>query len=175
MSFASLSRSLVTRGSNSLRSVRRLPSSSGNSLTAAATKTPRRFMGGGQPVSRSMEAELWQGHPKEPEGWETTIYLTYGATVVILTMALGFAPDTSIKTWASSEARARLALQAEGKLDEPVFGVHYDTPENKFDFESMSPDNPFNEVRWNWRLLNFLGMICSLIYEKNSNPFPTPG
>lgn len=96
-------------------------------------------------MSQSMEAELWQGHPKEPEGWETTTYVTYGLTVVILTMALGFAPDTSIKTWASSEARARLALQADGKLDEPVFGVHYDTPENKFDFESVSPDNPFNE------------------------------
>jgi len=26
-----------------------------------------------------------------------------------------------------------------------VFGVHYDTPENKFDFESENPDNPFNE------------------------------
>lgn len=49
--------------------------------------------------------------------------------------------------WASSEARARLALQAEGKLDEPVFGVHYDTPENKYDFESKIADNPFNEVR----------------------------
>lgn len=47
--------------------------------------------------------------------------------------------------WASSEARARLTLQAEGKLDKPVFGVHYDTPENKFDFESENPDNPFNE------------------------------
>lgn len=47
--------------------------------------------------------------------------------------------------WASGEARARLALQAEGKLDKPVFGVHYDTPENKYDFESVSPDNPFNE------------------------------
>lgn len=45
-----------------------------------------------------MEAELWQGHPKEPEGWETTIYLTYGATAVLLAMALGLAPDTSIKT-----------------------------------------------------------------------------
>ena len=45
-----------------------------------------------------MEAELWQGHPKEPEGWETTIYLTYGATAVLLAFALGFAPDTSIKT-----------------------------------------------------------------------------
>ena len=38
-----------------------------------------------------------------------------------------------------------MALQAEGKLDKPVFGVHYDTPENKFDFESDRPDNPFNE------------------------------
>ena len=47
--------------------------------------------------------------------------------------------------WASSEAQARLTLQAEGKLDKPVFGVHYDTPENKFDFESVNPDNPFNE------------------------------
>ena len=36
-------------------------------------------------------------------------------------------------------------MQAEGKLDKPVFGVHYDTPENKFDFESENPDNPFNE------------------------------
>jgi len=109
---------------------------------------PRRLMGGGgghQPISRSMEAELFQGHPKEPEGWETTIYLTYGSTVILLAFALGFAPDTSIKTWASSEARARLALQAEGKLDKPVFGVHYDTPENKFDFESVNPDNPLNE------------------------------
>ena len=26
-----------------------------------------------------------------------------------------------------------------------MFGVHYDTPENKFDFESVNPDNPFNE------------------------------
>lgn len=23
--------------------------------------------------------------------------------------------------------------------------MHYDTPENKFDFESKSPDNPFDE------------------------------
>jgi hypothetical protein len=45
-----------------------------------------------------MEAELFQGHPKEPEGWETTIYLTYGSTVILLAFALGFAPDTSIKT-----------------------------------------------------------------------------
>ena len=44
-----------------------------------------------------MEAELWQGHPKEPEGWETTIYLTYAASAVIFTF-VGLAPDTSIKT-----------------------------------------------------------------------------
>ncbi|KAL7488480.1 hypothetical protein ACHAW6_014077, partial [Cyclotella cf. meneghiniana] len=107
---------------------------------------PKRCMGGGghQPISRSMEAELFGGHPKE-EGWETTTYITYAASAVLFLMATVFAPDTSIKTWASSEARARLRLQAEGKLDQPVFGVHYDTHENNFDFESVSPDNPFNE------------------------------
>ena len=101
MSFAALARGCATGG------MRRLPTVSGggaatlrnnNTLQAARTTTQRRSMGGGQPISRSMEAELFEGHPKEPEGWETTIYLTYGATVVLLTMALGFAPDTSIKT-----------------------------------------------------------------------------
>jgi hypothetical protein len=47
-----------------------------------------------------------------------------------------------MQQWANSEARARLRLQAEGKLDKPVFGVHYDTPENNFDFECVSPDTP---------------------------------
>ena len=86
MSFfaASLARRCTIRAANSGRS---------------ASALQRRFMGGGgQPISRSMEAELWQGHPKEPEGWETTIYLTYAASAVLLTFALGFAPDTSIKT-----------------------------------------------------------------------------
>jgi len=149
MSFATLARSCATRGSNSLQSVRRLPTASGNSVTAPVTKAPRRFMGGGgQPISRSMEAELWQGHPKEPEGWETTVQITYVATAIILGFGLGFAPDTSIKTWANGEARARLELQAAGKLDKPVFGVHYDTPENKgYEFECGDPSNPFNEVR----------------------------
>lgn len=90
MSLAALARGCAIHGSNGLRKMRFLP--------AAA---PRRLMGGGgghQPISRSMEAELFQGHPKEPEGWETTIYLTYGSTVVLLAFALGFAPDTSIKT-----------------------------------------------------------------------------
>ena len=108
-------------------------------------------MGGGssgQPISRSMEAELWQGHPQEPEGWETTVQLTYAASFAIFAL-MGFAPDTSIKSWASGEARARLELQAEGSLDKAVFGVHYNVlPEEKaFDFEFVNPDNPFNEVR----------------------------
>lgn len=112
----------------------------------AALASRRTMAGGGghQPVSRSMEAKLFEGHP-ENEGWETTIYVTYATSLVLLTFALGFAPDTSIKTWASSEARARLELQAQGKLDQPVFGVHYDTPENKYEFESKNPDNPFDE------------------------------
>ena len=63
----------------------------------SAVAVQRRFMGGGQPISRSMEAELWQGHPKEPEGWETTVYLTYTASAILLTL-VGLAPDTSIKT-----------------------------------------------------------------------------
>ena len=94
MSFATLARgcgggirrvSVVATRSNNTQLLRKTP--------------PRRFMGGGgQPISQSMEAELWQGHPKEPQGWETTVYLTYAATAVILGLGLGFAPDTSIKT-----------------------------------------------------------------------------
>ena len=88
---ASLARRCTIRAaSNNSRS---LPTKTSSSATAVQ----RRFMGGGQPISRSMEAELWQGHPKEPEGWETTIYLTYAASAVIFTF-VGLAPDTSIKT-----------------------------------------------------------------------------
>lgn len=100
MSVATLARCCGTRGFHSLRSPRRPPAASGHSVTAPATQVPRRYMGvggGSQPISRSMEAELWQGHPKEPEGWETTIQITYAATVVIFAL-MGFAPDTSIKT-----------------------------------------------------------------------------
>jgi len=154
MTFAILTRSCALRGvTASVKGARRLTMPGTTAVTTSTTKPaaapmmPRRFMGGGgghQPVSRSMEAELFGGHPKE-EGWEKTVYITYAASFVLISFALGFAPDTSIKTWAQSEARARLVLQAEGKLDQPVFGVHYDTPENKFDFESVNPDNPFNE------------------------------
>ena len=66
-----------------------------------------------------------------------TIFSFYPYSIYILIL--------NIKQWAQSEARARLTLQADGKLDQPVFGVHYDTVENKYDFESNNPDNPFNE------------------------------
>jgi hypothetical protein len=95
MSFATLVRGC----GGGIRRVSAVASRSNNNNTQLRKTPPRRFMGGGgQPISRSMEAELWQGHPKEPQGWETTIYLTYAATAVILGVGLGFAPDTSIKT-----------------------------------------------------------------------------
>ena len=101
MTFAALSRShAIRRSAVALRSAPRLPTTKYASQTTPAAP-PRRFMAGGgghAPISRSMEAEPFQGHPKEPEGWETTIYITYAASAVLLTFALGFAPDTSIKT-----------------------------------------------------------------------------
>ena len=96
MSFATLARGC----GGGIRRVSAVATRSNNNNITQLRKTPpRRFMGGGgQPISQSMEAELWQGHPKEPQGWETTVYLTYAATAVILGLGLGFAPDTSIKT-----------------------------------------------------------------------------
>ena len=185
MSFASIARSCIAV------SGRRCPAArvSGGSATA----TMRRRMGGGQPVSRSMEAELWQGHPKEPEGWETTVYLVYGGTAVMLALALGFAPDTSIKTvrprralrvcdcwfgvrvsyaiqsnnspcfisqWASTEARARLELQAEGKLDTPVFGVHYNSQKGN-ELESVWDEVSFARQDGQARkILAYIIFIC---------------
>ena len=72
-------------------------------LRRAVTKTmqQRRAMGGGQPVSQSMQAELFEGHPKTPEGWEKTIYATYAASAFLITLALGFAPDTTIASVSS--------------------------------------------------------------------------
>uniref|UniRef100_A0A7S2WJX2 NADH dehydrogenase [ubiquinone] 1 beta subcomplex subunit 11, mitochondrial n=1 Tax=Eucampia antarctica TaxID=49252 RepID=A0A7S2WJX2_9STRA len=112
---------------------------------AVVTTAQRRNMGGAQPVSQSMKAELWGGHSKEAEGWETTLYATYVGATILITMALGFAPDTTITTWASEEAQARLDLQANGKMNAVEFGAHYNVPENMFDWESVNPDDPFNE------------------------------
>ena len=102
----------------------------------------RKMGGGGQPESQSMKAELFGGHEKDT-GWETVTYGTYAAATLLLGM-IAMAPDTSITTWASGEARARLKLKEEGKIDKLEFGVHYDT-DAKFNYESKFPDNPFDE------------------------------
>jgi len=83
-------------------------------------------MGGGQPESQSMQAKLFEG---EPEGWEGTLYFTYGAAFVIVSTMCMFAPDTKITTWANNEAQARLDLLRSGAIDKVEFGVHYNTPE----------------------------------------------
>ena len=76
------------------------------------------------PRPRSMDAELWGGHSKEPEGWETILYVTYGlATIMILCVNL--APDTSIQGWARDEAQARLAILAKDPDFKFQFGTHY--------------------------------------------------
>ena len=115
--------------------------------TRHQTCNKRSMGGGGGPPqeSQSMHARLWEGHSTKPEGWETTIYATYAATAVVLTLALGFAPDTSINTWASNEAQVRLDLLKEGKIDKVEFGVHYNTADKVYDFDSKIVDNPFNE------------------------------
>mmetsp|Transcript_25690 Transcript_25690/g.32386 ORF Transcript_25690/g.32386 Transcript_25690/m.32386 type:complete len:156 (+) Transcript_25690:2-469(+) len=121
------------------------PALSRSRLRTSKPGFPNRSFGAGQPESQSMQARLWEGHNVKPEGWETTVYATYAAATVLLTLALGFAPDTSIKTWASNEARVRLDLLSEGKIDKVEFGVHYNSPNVVYDFESKVVDNPFNE------------------------------
>ncbi len=64
--------------------------------TARAQAQQTRKMGGGQPESQSMKARLWEGHSPEPEGWEPTLYATYVVGFGLITLALGFAPDTTI-------------------------------------------------------------------------------
>ena len=110
---------------------------------------PRRSFGAGQPESQSMQARLWEGHNTRPEGWEGIFYATYAGATAIITLALGFAPDTSINTWAANEAKVRLDLMKEGKIDKVEFGVFYSSEEKVYetvyDFDSKCVDNPFNE------------------------------
>jgi hypothetical protein len=94
----------------------------------SAPPLQRRF-GGDMPTPQSMKAELWQGHPKHPEGWEFDLYLSYGLVTILMVLALGFAPDTSIQAWAQGEAQARLDLKAKG-FDNFEFGKHYNTTES---------------------------------------------
>lgn len=61
----------------------------------------RRWFGAdphGQPEPQSMKAELWEGHPKGEEGWERITQGTYIMAAILLGVAYGFAPETSIQT-----------------------------------------------------------------------------
>ena len=87
---------LITRHSRRLLStntiIRNRPSTTGTIRPA------RRNFGAGQPESQSNKARLWEGHKEGREDWETTVYATYAAATVIITVALGFTPDTSTET-----------------------------------------------------------------------------
>eukprot|EP00540_Astrosyne_radiata_P022395 CAMPEP_0116846382 /NCGR_PEP_ID=MMETSP0418-20121206/13798_1 /TAXON_ID=1158023 /ORGANISM="Astrosyne radiata, Strain 13vi08-1A" /LENGTH=123 /DNA_ID=CAMNT_0004477611 /DNA_START=204 /DNA_END=575 /DNA_ORIENTATION=- len=97
------------------------------------------------PKPQSAEAELFGGHPKGDDSWRMSIYLTYAVSAIMIGVGVMAAPDTSIQSWAEAEARARLALQEEGGLSKLDFGTHYNVTGFKYDFESLKPDNPFNE------------------------------
>ena len=51
-----------------------------------------------------MKAQLFEGHAKY-EGFERITEVTYGIATVLIIFALGFTPDTSIKTVRSDELR----------------------------------------------------------------------
>eukprot|EP00550_Attheya_septentrionalis_P008296 CAMPEP_0198288802 /NCGR_PEP_ID=MMETSP1449-20131203/7198_1 /TAXON_ID=420275 /ORGANISM="Attheya septentrionalis, Strain CCMP2084" /LENGTH=119 /DNA_ID=CAMNT_0043987017 /DNA_START=163 /DNA_END=522 /DNA_ORIENTATION=- len=97
------------------------------------------------PRPQSMDAVLFGGHPTGTEGWEAGLASMYIFGGAIIALTLGFAPETEIQTWASNEARARLALKAAGKVDKFEFGTHYNTPEFMLDFTSLKLDDPFDE------------------------------
>ena len=93
-----------------------------------------------------MKAELWgvgidgKGGGRY-NGWEAIVYPTYIIASVILVVGVGFAPDTSIKTWANNEARVRLNMKDRGELEEGAeFGVHYNIPEKVYQFEAEDVD-----------------------------------
>lgn len=91
----------------------------------------QRWMGGGggdMPVPQSQNAPLWNGHKVQNEGWETTMYFYFVAAVALqAAIFLGAPPETSIESWARSEAKARLLLVQTGQVDELEFGKHYQT------------------------------------------------
>jgi hypothetical protein len=98
-----------------------------------------------QQQQRWMCAAMPKPQSTHTEGWEFTIYLTYGVSTVLLILAIGFSPETSIKVWASNEAQARLDLQSKNADFKPEFGRHYGMPYEKYDFTSIQAENPFNE------------------------------
>lgn len=76
--------------------LRRRPATAFPSSARAQAQQSRKMGGGGEPQPQSMQARLWEGHSPEPEGWEPTLYATYVVGFGLITLALGFAPDTTI-------------------------------------------------------------------------------
>lgn len=87
----------------------------------------KRKMGSDMPVPQSQNAPLWHGHTVKHEGWEEYIYFYYAAGLALQAAVLLGAPETSIESWARSEAKARLYLASEegGAQTEFAFGTHY--------------------------------------------------
>ena len=61
-----------------------------------------------------------------------------------------------------------------------MFGVHYDTTENNFDFESVNPDNPFNEddddgepIIILWHIFQLHSTLLSFIFLSYRHSFKT--
>jgi ESSS subunit of NADH:ubiquinone oxidoreductase (complex I) len=79
---------------------------------------------GGVPVPRSAQAKLFAGHDTN-QGWESTVYFYYTLSTLLIIGVLGFAPDTTISSWAKQEAAARLHLKEQGVVKEFEFGKHY--------------------------------------------------
>jgi hypothetical protein len=96
-------------------------------LAARRVATSTRRNMAEMPVPQSRNAKLWEGHPTN-EGWETTVMWLYPVSVILFAAAHGLAPETGIRAWAQQEARARLELKAQGKVDFE-FGKHYQSLE----------------------------------------------
>ncbi|CAJ1970411.1 unnamed protein product [Cylindrotheca closterium] len=80
---------------------------------------------GDMPVPQSQNAPLWRGHTVKEEGWETSMYVYAALAVVLQAAIIGFAPETSIESWARAEAKARLALKEKDPDMKFEFGTHY--------------------------------------------------
>jgi hypothetical protein len=76
------------------------------------------------PVPQSQHAPLWHGHSVQKEGWEEYLYFYYAVGILLQAAILMVTPETSIESWARSEAKARLYLASKGQT-EFEFGKHY--------------------------------------------------
>ncbi|GKY90843.1 hypothetical protein MPSEU_000057100 [Mayamaea pseudoterrestris] len=88
-------------------------------LPRATTLSLRRNMAD-MPVPQSSKAVLFDGHARS-EGWESTMAVWYGTSLLLLIATLGLTPNTEIETWAKQEATARLAMAD----NSAAFGTHH--------------------------------------------------